>query len=232
MEERLNTSLVRSKLDLIDRRINSLRYKLEVATKSNARQQKLSILQRDTAQLVNELSSVLRDNKQLGVLIGTEEVAYKERRLGFIDGKITERLKDIFPTRDLVAHTDCDFKRFQTKLRLYLKDVWGNKRPPFITEGKGAQQLISYTAAESSLSLLGNNKIYLDEAFSNASEVTQSKIQLILGKSISDGFQIILISHSPLIYQDLPRREFHFESDSQGFVKHISQVDYLEISDV
>ena len=224
----MNTTLVRDKLDTFDYKLKSLQHKLDLARKTENKRQSLLRLQREGNLLVSDLNELLNLNKLLMVAIGEEEVSYKERRIGYVDDKITERLQHIFPQKSLVAQTDCDFKRFQTKLRLYLLDRNGYKRPPFVTEGKGAQQLISYTAAESSLSLLGKNKIYLDEAFSNASEQTQLKIQEILGKSVRDGFQVILIAHSPLIYQELPRREIHLESKSSEYVHDIVVVDYLD----
>ena len=225
--DNINTTSVRSAINSLERVLASKEAQLKTALKLDKKRNSLKVLLDDAESVIEDLKSMMQMSHRVGIAVGQEEVNYKQRRLNIVDNNITARLDAIFPKKGLIAFSDCDFKRNQTRLKLYLKDSSGNLRPPYITEGDGAQQLISYTAAESCLELLNHNKMYLDEAFCRASEQTLLQVQDILKNSVTNGFQIIMISHSSLVYNDVPRREIRLVTDGR-YVTRIDEVDFSE----
>jgi DNA repair exonuclease SbcCD ATPase subunit len=222
----LNTTIFRVSFNEFDAKVRSLKVSLNLSEELIKKRDMIQDRLNEAKSLRRDLELLKTEMKVITRVVRDEEVRFKEKRLRFVDDNITERLDIIFPSKGLVAETHCDFNHLQTKLRLYLKDRFGNLRPPYVTEGKGAQQLISFTAAESTLRLLGKNILYLDEAFSNASGETLEKIQPMLQKSVEDGFQLIVVSHSDEIYSNLSRREIHLESYDGEFVGNVVIKDF------
>lgn len=180
----------------------------------------------NTLDLHESMKQRLVDLKLLQKIVKAEEIAFKERRLNFISGSITEQLEYIFPKKGLRANVSCNFERNNMRLRLTLSDPENSARPPYLTEGKFAQQLISFSAAAACTSLLSRNILYLDESFSNASQDNLEKTQHLLKSHVDKGFQIILISQSSVLFNDLPRREIHLISDDGKFVNSVEYKDF------
>jgi hypothetical protein len=224
--EGLNTSIVRTTFDDFDYQLRTLKYSLKVSEELIKKRDVVKSRLSDANNLLRELDALRNVLKVVMRVVRDEEVKFKGRRLHFVDNNITESLDIIFPLKGLVAETHCDFQYLKTKLRLYLRDRSGNLRPPYVTEGKGAQQLVSFTAAESTLRLLGKKILYLDEPFSNASDETLEKIQPMLKKCVENGFQLILVSHSDCVYSGLKRREIHLQSSDGEFVREVVVQDF------
>jgi hypothetical protein len=198
----------------------------EIAQKALIKRQQLLSIASDGDALLAYVDQLLVDLKVIQQVTRREEIAFKQRRLGYIDGIITEGLAYIFPAKHLVARTECNFQRNNTKLQLSIIDSRGNVRPPFLTEGKFAQQLISFMAASAAITLLGKNILYLDESFSNASEDNLGKMQSLLRACIDGGNQVFMIAQSPLAFADLARREIHLMSNDGIFVDKVEYEDW------
>lgn len=200
---------------------------LDKAKKNTERLNRVKTAKENSERLIETVTNRIQDLKLLQSIVKQEEVAFKERRLDYIAGSITEQLDYIFPKKDLKAYIDCNFERNNMKLRLLLLDNGENYRPPYLTEGKFAQQLISFSSAAACTTLLGKNILYLDESFSNGSQDNLDKTQKLLKSHVDKGFQIILISQSSVLFNDLPRREIHLVSDDGKFVNKVEYKDYL-----
>lgn len=217
---------MKNKLIWYDSELKMLRSKLKEAEKLETQRQKLVSLLEESNTLLLFLKQRLVDLRVLQEITGKEEIAFKQRRLCYLDGNITESLQYIFPKKSLYAKTSCNFDRRNTKLHLSLVDKKGYVRPTYLTEGKFAQQLISFTAAKSCAKLLGKNKLYLDEAFSNSSEDNLLKMQKLLQESINDGFQLVLISQSHLLFSDISHHEIILSSSCGEFVDSVEYNDF------
>ena len=140
---------MQNKLVWYDSELKMLHSKLEETVKNEVKRQKLTTLLEESKELIQFLKQRLLDLRVLQEVVGKEEVAFKQRRLGYLDGNITESLQYIFPKKSLYAKTSCNFDRKNTKLHLSLVDARGYTRPTYLTEGKFAQQLISYNEEKS-----------------------------------------------------------------------------------
>lgn len=202
------------------------KFKLEEAEKNVVKQHRLINAKTTLDLLTEDCTNKLTDLRVLKQIVKREEIAFKERRLAYIAGKITEQLDYIFPAKGLRSEINCNFERNNMKLKLALVDGSNNVRPPYLTEGKFAQQLISFSAAAACTELLGKNILYLDESFSNASQDNLERTQSVLQSHRDKGFQIILISQSSVLFNDLPRREIHLHSTDSKFVTEVEYKDY------
>jgi hypothetical protein len=217
---------MKNKLIWYDSELKMLHSKLRETEKVEMKRQKLLSLLNESSTLLSFLKQRLLDFRVLQEIVGKEEVSFKQRRLSYLDGNITENLQYIFPKKSLYAKTSCNFDRKNMKLHLSLVDTKGYIRPAYLTEGKFAQQLISFTAAKSCTKLLGKDKLYLDEAFSNSSEDNLLKMQKLLQESVNEGFQIILISQSNLLFSDISHHEIVLNSSNGEFIDSVKYVDF------
>lgn len=222
----MNSADVKRRLSLFDVALGVMKSKLEEARKVEGKRQQLLELVKESDLVVSYLAEILEDLKVLNTVVGKEEVAFKKRRLAFLESSITDQLDSIFPKKKLHVAIDCNFDRYKTKLRLNIVDSNNNVRPPSKTEGKLAQQLISVTSAYGCVKLLGKNILYMDEPFSNSSEDNLIKLQKLLNRFVVEGFQVILIAQSPLLFADIERRLILLRSRNGIVVDH---VDYQDI---
>lgn len=153
--------------------------------------------------------------KNVLVLLQTEILEYKKRRLQAIDSALTDALNKVFPAWKFVAETECDFKRNNTHLRLKLFDLNSKvERMPWITEGEYCKQLVSFVATVTILNLIGGTpKLYLDESFNGADSENIEVSGEFIKSSVKNGMQVLLISHTPSLYHGITRKEFHLGRD-------------------
>lgn len=116
---------MKNKLIWYDSELKMLHSKLKETEKIEKKKTKLVSLLNESNILCSFLKQKLVDLKVLQEVIGREEVAFKQRRLSYLDGNITESLQYIFPRKSLYAKTSCNFDRKNTKLHLSLVDKKG-----------------------------------------------------------------------------------------------------------
>jgi hypothetical protein len=171
---------------------------------------------------VKELCSAL----ELLYTAATEEsVSFRSSRIDYLEWAITDQLAEVFPQDLLRAEIDRDFSRGQSKLELSLIDRWGEKRDPYVTEGMLAQQLLNYVSARTITRLLGFNRMFLDEAFSQSDDNNLSKISEVLNTDQNDGVQIVLVEHKSQVYKDIPHREIVFSKDASTLSTTVEVLD-------
>ena len=92
---------MQNKLVWYDSELKMLHSKLEETVKNEVKRQKLTTLLEESKELIQFLKQRLLDLRVLQEVVGKEEVAFKQRRLGYLDGNITESLQYIFPKKSL-----------------------------------------------------------------------------------------------------------------------------------
>lgn len=164
-------------------------------------------------EILSDIKEYLKELELIKDSINREDVLFKNSRITFLNSIITNRIKELFPNEDLEAVIEYNDKNRNTKAVLYLIDGNGNKRIPKISEGKFLQYAIGYTAVDGVLRNLGKNIIYIDEAFSVASESNLANVGEILKNSVESGMQIILVSQKSELYQSISHREIRMQKD-------------------
>lgn len=218
--------------DILDARVNLQRKlynkvaEVERAKLSNAQRNKLLVKKRDLDLACEMMSKYLEDTKLLLAAIDTEDRAFKNRRLDFIDALVSDSLTQIFPQEELQAKLVCDFNR-KNEAVLELRDKNGNIYEPDICSGKLQQYLISFAAVVGIVRGLGINSLFIDEAFGAAAVEILGDLGEMLKKQIDDGVQIILVAQNPGLYQDLPRHELQLiKNPTTKSVSVLSEMDY------
>lgn len=160
-------------------------------------------------------------------LLVSEDNAFKEKRLRYLEAYIDKNLEIIFPNEGFKSKIDFDYSYNNQKVTLYLVDRENKIRIPSVCEGSFLQQLIGFSAAVGIIECLGSNKLYMDEAFSASSMENLTKISGLLKKLLDEGSQILIIEQKNDIFKDLPRREINIEKDAiDECVNILSVVDY------
>ena len=185
--------------------------KLEHVKSNNEHYRKLEENYKKLSELQSDYEDYVRLLKKLLLNLQTEYGEFRERRLAFLNESITDRLLKIFPERGFSAKIEYEDKRGKEMARLVLNDPLGRVRRPSMTEGDLCKYLICYAAIESVVTSLGRNIIYIDEAFGVASDVNKPKIGQLLQSSVENGMQIILVSQSKELYEEVKHREFQLE---------------------
>lgn len=181
----------------------------------------------DVLNLKENVNTLLNVYKIFINLLVSEDNAFKEKRLRYLEAYIDKNLEIIFPNENFKSKIDFDYSYNNQKVALYLIDNEGKVRIPSVCEGSFLQQLIGFSAAVGIIECLGSNKLYMDEAFSASSMENLSKISGLLKKLLEAGSQIIIIEQKDDIFKDLPRREINIEKDAiNGFVKVVNTTDY------
>lgn len=198
---------------LIQKKVN-----LETAKEANAKIDTLKTSHLKIEKLLNVAVTYKSYLTKLHNIAESEDTAFKDRRIKYLDSIITEELAKIFPNNNFKAKITCDFKHNTNKAYLNLVDQLGYVRPPYITEGKLCQYLISYAATVGVIKGLGYHNIFIDEAFGVSSVGNLQKIGKILQHTVEDGIQIILIGQNPVLYSDIARREITLSNNELGTV--------------
>lgn len=198
---------------------------LSEARNSNALREKLIVESRELADLEKSLRTYKDALLEIKTRVVKENDEFRTRRLQYLNEIITEGISNVFPEKHLSAEVLCDFKR-KNSVKLRLTDDKGNVFIPYISNGKLMQYLISFYAVSGIAQSLGSHNLYIDEAFGVASAENLQKMGDNIAKSIEqDGFQIILVSQSSLLYTDIPRREINLQMDDASKCAKVTSVD-------
>lgn len=190
----------------------------------NKRDKILKYLQ-EARELKNSFSIKIDDFSIFDNIVNKEDVAYRKRRINYLEEYVTANLASIFPTEGYKAKIDCDFKYKQSRVSLELLSKNDEVRIPEVCEGRMCRQLISFSASASLTESLGKKMFYMDEAFAASDSENLSKLGKILKTLLDKDFQIFLIEQHSESYRDLPRREIRLEKDA---VKEIASVESIK----
>lgn len=191
---------------MYDQQLQSKTARLERAKLSNAQLETLISERRELVDLLSTVIEYKDDLKKLFEAINNEDREFKNRRISFINGLITEALDKIFPDDKYRAELICDFYR-KSEANLVLLDKHGNEMIPDICSGKLQQYLISFAAVSGISKGLGVNNLFVDEAFGVAAPEILGDIGKIIQQRVEEGMQVIMIAQNPAVYQDIPHRK-------------------------
>lgn len=183
----------------------------------------------------NEMDSIYADSivyldklQLLKNAVINESNQYRTRRLEYLNNLITESLSKVFPEKGYVADVSCDFNRRDT-VTLELKNSLGRYIDPEMQEGMLLQYLISFSAMSGIAKGLGSKILYIDEAFGASSMENLPKVGELLSELVNNGIQIILVSQNPLLYDEIPRKEFFLEYDADNLVSNLIKTDEFNL---
>lgn len=187
--------------------------KLRDAKIAKEKRDAISVCLTEAEEIKEEYKTLYDSFYRLDKITHKEDSDYRKRRIGYLDGYITDNLALIFPNENYKAKIKCDFKYNYNRVSLNLHNKDGEVRIPKVSEGMMCQELIGFSASVSLAECLGKNMFYMDEAFAVSDENNLQKIGQILKSLIDRGFQIFLIEQHSESYKDLKRREIHLIKD-------------------
>lgn len=180
---------------------------LEQAKLSNLRLEELKVELRKTNDLITALSNYTASLSQLGVAASRESNEFKNKRIEFLNGVLTEALQQLFPNEGFRAKISFDFNR-NDKAELQLVDSAGHVHTASMCEGQLLQYAISFVAVSWILRALGKNVLFIDEAFGASDMDRLPMLGDLIAKLAENGTQVILVGQNPALYENIPRREF------------------------
>lgn len=163
--------------------------------------------------LNSELETYLSDLAFFSCAANEENLAFRKRRLDYLNDLISERLKEFFPEDGFQSEVIYTTKYGKSKVDLRLIDSCGYRRKPSISEGKLCQYLISFAAIDGVVRSLGKNSIFIDEAFGVSSESNLPKLGTMLERSCATGMKLLIISQRSDLYSNVKHREIHLSRD-------------------
>lgn len=217
---------IQARIQACKSRLNARKEDLQLAKQTNSRLKELH-RERENLEKLKSANKQYLDAIKLTQKVSLKEYSnFKTNRLKFLESCIDKNLLEIFPHKML--RSKINFVEGDKNAVLTLTDADGNIRIPSMTEGGLAQELIGFTSAASVLECTGASIFYFDEAFAMSSMQNKDALGKLVYRYVQEkGVQIIMISQSPLLYENLTRREIVLESNpSTGYVELKETVDY------
>lgn len=180
--------------------INNIKEVNKTSEKLTAQSNEIGIKLKQSMQYYRILEKVLLATKK-------EDNRFKQDRLAYLEEEIKKPQENIFDTDSFDIKLTPDTYRNKPIVKLKISQNGAKYTNPKNSSGGLGQQLISFSSSMTILTLLGKNKAFIDEAFGASSTENLGKVGNILEPYPRSGMQIILISQSGALYQDLPRRE-------------------------
>ena len=206
--------------------LNSKKSEIEAIKESN---KKVEALSKESAELEVAKSKIAMYARALeNILLATkkEDGSFKSKRLGYLKDKIKSEQERIFDdTFEVELKPKLVRNKRLAKLRISING--GKFTNPVNSSGGLSQQLISSSSSLAVLELLKKNKVFIDEAFNASSTENLSNVGEMLRPYPDKGVQIVLISQSGALYQDLPRREIILERQNDE-ARLVSSTDWGE----
>lgn len=197
---------------------------LEQAKISNAKLEELQVEQKRVNTLIKDLSTYTASLSQLGVAASKESNEFKNKRIEFLNGVLTEALQQLFPDDGFQAKVSFDFNR-SDKAELELVDSAGHVHTASMCEGQLLQYAISFSAVSWILKALGKNVLFVDEAFGASDMDRLPMLGDIIAKLAESGMQVILIGQNPALYENVPRREFWLSKNLETNAVRLDKVE-------
>lgn len=190
--------------------LSSKKSEIEAIRESNKKVETLSRESADLELSKCKVSTYIRALEKILLATKKEDSSFKATRLNYLKAKIKSEQERIFDdTFDVELKPDLVRNKRVAKLRISING--GKLTNPVNSSGGFGQQLISSSGSLAVLELLNKNKVFIDEAFNASSTENLSHVGEMLKPYPENGVQIILISQSGALYQDLPRREIILE---------------------
>lgn len=206
-------------------KLSKAKTRLDNARESNAKLERYQKLYEDTLNLEQLCRIYLNKLKIMLDLSQKESQRLKETRQFILEQEITGVLSNVFEGEQFKAKLDVNTNLKTKTADLTLISRNGYKRKPVLSNGKCAQQVISFSVVKSVLDFLDCDLVVLDEAFASSDRENLLKLSKLLEETMRKK-QIILVEHKEEIYKNLPRREIRLTKDVQaGEVNQVCIVD-------
>lgn len=185
------------------------RCEIDEIKRENARVEYLNLRIQNTTEANSNLTNYIKTLDNILLRSKEQDIKYKNDRIGSIEDNVKDGIDLIYPNDDFGVKITYSNERNKSRSRLHLIDSEGYTRNPKNTEGGLMKQLIGFSSSMSVVTLLNTMKFYIDEAFGAGSPENRAKVGQIINNFLNKEVQMFLVSQSPEVYQDIPRREIH-----------------------
>ena len=134
-----------------------------------------------------------------------KESEWRNATLSIIEAEIVKELSYVFPNDGYNVKISSFVSRGKIHIEAFVNSVFSGDMPGRIrgTQGRVFQQIVSFAALVSVMSLLGIKTIYIDEAFSGSSKRNVLKLNALLDYVRASGFNVIMIVQDTSIAEGL-----------------------------
>lgn len=143
--------------------------------------------------------------KTLTLQITTDESLWREGILSILENEISQDLAYVYPTDGYNINLTSRVLRGKIHIDAKVTSTFSASMPGRIqkTQGRLFQQIVSFSALEGVMSLLGIKTIYVDEAFSGSSKKNVEKLNSLLQALQQRGYNLIIIAQDTTIADGL-----------------------------
>ena len=188
---------------------------LQYAKQANEKLERYQKLFDETTELSQAARAYLNALKIVLDVTQKESQKLKETRQFILEQEVTNVLSSVFEGEQFRAKLDVNTNLKTKTADLTLISRNGYRRKPVLSNGKCAQQVVSFSVVKSVLDFLGCDLVVLDEAFASSDRENLLKLSKLLSETSKEK-QIILVEHKEEIYKNLPRREIRLTKDVQA----------------
>lgn len=206
-------------------KLSKARSYIKYAKESNTKLERYQKLLDEALDLSKTARAYLNALKITLDITQKESQNLKETRQFILEQEVTNVLSTVFEGEQFRAKLDVNTNLKTKTADLTLISRNGYRRKPVLSNGKCAQQVVSFSVVKSVLDFLGCDLVVLDEAFASSDRENLLKLSKLLSDTAKEK-QIILVEHKEEIYKNLPRREIRLTKDVQaGEVNNVCIVD-------
>lgn len=206
-------------------KLSKARSYIKYAKESNTKLERYQKLLDEALDLSKTARAYLNALKITLDITQKESQNLKETRQFILEQEVTNVLSTVFEGEQFRAKLDVNTNLKTKTADLTLISRNGYRRKPVLSNGKCAQQVVSFSVVKSVLDFLDCDLVVLDEAFASSDRENLLKLSKLLSDTAKEK-QIILVEHKEEIYKNLPRREIRLTKDVQaGEVNNVCIVD-------
>lgn len=157
----------------------------EAEKKVNTLQLQMDFLERLQTQL-----------KAFDLAVVDKESEWRQAVLAVLESRIMENLSLVYPTDGYIVKLSTRVLRGKIHVDATVRSVFAEQIPGSIdgTQGRLFQQVVSFSALEGVLTLIGIKTLYIDEAFSGSSKRNIKKLNGLLEDLQRRGTNLVMIA--------------------------------------
>lgn len=198
--------------------------KLESQEETNLRYDEIKSQKEQALDLSMNIETYLSYLTNILKVSKDKDTKFKNQRLKVMQDLINSDMNYIFPAENIKVKLDYNPYRGKEKAKLVMVDKFSKEHDVEIFSSGLMKQLITFSGSIAVSKFLRSNTILVDEAFGASAPQNKEKIGKILKNYVDSGFQILLISQEPKLYNDLERRQINL-------VKEEDQAKLISIED-
>lgn len=143
--------------------------------------------------------------QKLDLTITRVESEWRKDVLSILEAEIIKDLSYVYPTDGYTVSLTSKIMRSKIHIDAEVRSLFSDRIPGRIqkTQGRLFQQVVSFAALRSTMSLLGVNTIYVDEAFSGSSKRNVAKLNNLLASLEERGYNLVMIAQDTAIADNI-----------------------------